>query len=107
MLTKDYIIQLLKTNDKAIARALLVLTARQTEDERQIEATRYRNGKGFRPCHAKMGVSMANFFKRNSYLSEKQVSYWRSLQKNGQMRIEIYAGQLLEVALEKTQMTAR
>ena len=49
---------------------------------------------------------MANFFKRNSYLSEKQISYWRSLQKNGQMRIEIYAGQLLEVALEKTQASA-
>ena len=53
-----------------------------------------------------MGTSMANFFKRNSYLSEKQVSYWRALQKNGQMRIEIYAGQLLEVALEKTQAAA-
>ena len=106
MLTKNYIVQLLKTNDKAVARALLVLTDRQTADERETESTRYRNGRGFRPCHARVGVSMANFFKRNSYLSEKQVAYWRSLQKNGQMRIEIYAGQLLEVALEKTQITA-
>lgn len=106
MLTKDYIIQLLKTNDKAIARTLLVLTDRQTADEQQTGTTRYRNGKGFRPCHSHIGVDMANFFKRNSYLSEKQVSYWRALQKNGQMRIEIYAGQLLEVALEKTQTAA-
>lgn len=101
MLTKDNIVQLLKNNDKAIIRALIVLTERQTLDERASENTKYLNGKGFRPCHARMGTSMANFYGRNKYLSPKQIAYWRALQKDGKMRIEIYAGQLLEVALEK------
>lgn len=101
MLTKGHIVQLLKTNDKAVIRALIVLTERQTLDEQASENTKYLNGKGFRPCHARMGTSMANFFNRNKYLSPKQIAYWRAPQKDGKMRIEIYAGQLLEVALEK------
>jgi hypothetical protein len=106
MLTKSHIVQLLRNNDQAIIRALVVLTERQTLDERASENTKYLNGKGFRPCHARMGTSMANFYRRNKYLSPKQIAYWRALQKDGKMRIEIYAGQLLEVALEKVRKAA-
>lgn len=98
MTTKTEIVNLLMTNDKAVARALLALTARQTSDEQASENTRYRNGRGFRPCHAHMGTSMAKFFQRNGYLSPKQIAYWRARGKDGKSRIEIYAGQLLEVA---------
>lgn len=98
MTTKTEIINLLKTNDRAVARALLVLTERQTADEQASENTRYRNGRGFRPCHAHMGTSMAKFFQRNGYLSPKQIAYWRATGRDGKSRIEIYAGQLLEVA---------
>lgn len=101
MTTKESIVKLLKTNDKAVARALVVLTARQTSDEQLQENTKYLNGRGFRPCHARMGTSMANFYSRNGYLSPKQIAYWRGKDKSGKMRIEIYAGQLLEVAKEK------
>jgi thymidylate synthase len=101
MLTKDYIVNLLQTNDKAVGRALVVLTARQTSDEQVSEQTRYLNGRGYRPCHARMGASMSKFYQRNGYLSVKQVAYWRSRDKSGAMRIGIYAGQLLEVAQEK------
>jgi len=34
-------------------------------------------------------------------LSDRQIQYWRHFQKDGKMRIEIYAGQLLEAANEK------
>lgn len=101
MTTKTEIVNLLMTNDKAVARALLALTARQTSDEQASENTRYRNGRGFRPCHAHMGTSMAKFFQRNGYLSPKQIAYWRTRGKDGKSRIEIYAGQLLEVAQER------
>lgn len=94
--TKSEIIELLKTNDRAIGRALIQLAARQTTDERQEQHTKYHNGRGFRPCHARMGTSMADFFQRNGYLTAKQAGYWRVTDKSGAMRIGIYAGQLLD-----------
>ena len=48
-----------------------------------------------------MGTSMAKFYARNQYLTPKQLAYWPVLDKTGKMRIAIYAGQLLEVALAK------
>ena len=98
MHTKESIVQLLKTNDKAVARALLILTARQTSDEQAMEGTKYVNGKGFRPQHAKMGTSMAKFYQKNSYLTPKQIAYWRVSDRTGTPRICLYAGQLLEEA---------
>ncbi len=100
-LDKVRIIELLKTDKRAIARALIVLTARQTADEQATEDTRYNNGRGYRPCHARMGTSMSKFFEKQGYLSDKQIAYWRKPMKGGKMRIEIYAGQLLEAAEEK------
>lgn len=101
MITKDELLQLLKTNDKAVARALVLLNNRQTLDEQATQGTRYLNGMGFRPCHARMGTSMATFFERTGYLSPKQVAYWRSTDKSGAMRIGLYWRQILEEAEAK------
>ena len=49
MVTKEQIVHLLQVNDKAVIRALIVLTERQTEDERLSEQTKFNNGRGFRP----------------------------------------------------------
>ena len=98
MTTRAQIVELLKTRDAAVARALVVLTQRQTVSEQATESTQYRNGEGFRPCHARMGTSMANFYQRRGYLSPKQIAYWRQPMKDGKMRIEIYANQLLAAA---------
>ena len=98
MHSKESIVQLLKTNDKAVTRALVVINARQTSDEQATEGTKYSNGRGFRPYHARMGTSMAKFFERNGYLSAKQLAYWRVPDRSGIPRICIYAGQLLEEA---------
>lgn len=106
MLTKEYIVNLLKTNDRAVARALVVLNERQTTDEQSAESTRHLNAQGFRPCHARMGTSMAKFFIRNGYLTGKQVAYWRQPMKDGRMRIQIYAGQLLSIAQAKAEKSA-
>lgn len=104
--TKEQIIHLLATNDKAVARALVVLAARQTDDERRVQTTKHLNGRGFRPCHARMGTSMAEFYTRNGYLSPKQIAYWRKQERTGKSRIAIYAGQLLEEAQQKQQKAA-
>lgn len=100
-MTKQDIVKLLATNDRAVARALVVLTERQTADEQASENTKYLNGQGFRPCHARMGTSMAKFYERMGYLTPRQIQYWRQPMKNGQFRMQIYAGQLLEVAKQK------
>jgi hypothetical protein len=98
VVTRERIVELLKTNDLAVARALLALNERQTATEQNTEHTINRNGRGFRPCHARMGTSMTKYYSLYGYLSPKQISYWRAYQRDGKMRIEIYAGQLLEVA---------
>ena len=101
MLTKQDIVELLKKDDRAVARALVVLNERQTADEQASENTKYHNGRGFRPCHARMGTSMAKFFTARGYLTPKQIAYFRKTDRTGKMRIEIYAGQLLEAAEAK------
>lgn len=101
MVDKQMIIELLKTNDKAVCRALVAIANRQTEDEKIREETKYRNGRGFRPCHARVGVSMAEFYKKTGFLTKKQIEYWRKTQKDGKMRIEVYASQLLQVSQER------
>ncbi len=106
MLTKESIIQLLKTDKRAVARALVVLHNRQTNDEQAQEGTRYLNGRGFRPCHARMGSSMAKQFTRLGFLSEKQIAYWRVTDRSGSMRIGIYWAQLLEEAEQKAKALA-
>lgn len=100
-LTKENIVNLLATNDKAIGRALIVLNNNQTADEQIAETVRYQNGKGFRPCHARMGTSMAKFFQERGYLSPKQVAYWRKEDAKGNMKIAIYWRQLIEAAEQK------
>ena len=101
VITREYITHLLRTNDKAVARALVALNKRQTSDEQRSQVTRYHNLQGFMPMHARMGTSMAQFYERNGYLSPKQGAYWRRVTPSGKSRIEKYVGQLLLIAQEK------
>jgi hypothetical protein len=103
-MNKSDIVTLLKTNDKAVARALVVLTERQTPQEQANQTTVVQNGEGFRPCHARMGTSMAQFYNKRQFLTDNQIAYWRKPMKGGKMRIEIYANQLLGIAKRKQQM---
>lgn len=106
-LSKETIINLLATNDKAIGRALLVLNARQNIDERRDQQSKWRNNRGFRPCHARMGTSMAEYYQQHEFLTSKQIAYWRVRDKTGTMRIAIYWRQLLEEAEKKREKNAR
>ena len=92
-LTQTGIINLLRTNDKAVGRAVCVINENQTFDEQASETTKYHNGMGFRPVHAVMGTSCANYFTRNGW--------WRGTDRKGNMRVGIYWRQLIEAAKAK------
>lgn len=99
---KQYINNLLITNDKAVARALVALYKRQTEDEQNSEATIVHNMAGFTPSDAQIGSSMATFYLKFNRLSEKQIAYWRKPNAKGVPRICKYSGQLLKIAQAKS-----
>jgi len=101
--TVDTIRELLRTNDRAVARALVALNTKQTETEQRMEATLGRNEEGFSGAHAKRGTSMARFYLERGFLTQKQIAWWRQTTPSGRMRIEIYAAQLLRIAKEKQQ----
>lgn len=105
-LTKETIIQLLATNDRAIARALIVLSERQTADELTHRTSNNRNGRGFKQCHAFIGPEMAEKILKHQRITPAQANYWRQPDSRGNMRIAAYAGQLLEVAKIKQESQA-
>jgi len=100
-MNKQDIIALLQSNDKAIARAIVVLNERQTASEQSCESTINHNGVGFTPADARMGTSMATFYTKRNYLTEKQLAYWKKPNAKGTWRICKYAGQLLDIAKQK------
>jgi len=86
-LTKSTIQNLLATNDRAVARAITVIYARQTEDEQATQSTSKSNGIGFNGRDAGFASSLAEKLGKGWTLSPKQVScgrkmmmkYWRQL----------------------------
>jgi hypothetical protein len=100
-LTREGINEQLRTNDRAVARALIVINNNQTFDEQACEQTTHHNGTGFTSFDAKMGTSMANFYVKYCYLSPRQLAYWRKLDKNGNIRIGKYWRQLVDAANAK------
>lgn len=102
-LTREGIAELLSTNDKAVGRALLVIHANQTVHEQRTKQNLEHNGVGFNSFDADVGTDMALFFKRNGYLSPKQLAVWRKTDKNGNMRIAKYWKQLVVAANARMQ----
>ena len=106
-LNRTAIIDLLGRNDLAVGRALVHLNNRQTQDEQRDTMTKHQNGRGFRPSHAFMGTSMARYFLQHGSLSAKQLAYWRTRDKAGNMRIGMYWSQLVEEAQKKVHAQLR
>jgi hypothetical protein len=105
-MNKQDIINLLNNNDTAICRALVVINERQTETEKTALGTINANGRGFTPADAYMGTSMATYYDKFKKLSEKQLAYWKKPNAKGTPRICKYAGQLLEISLNKARLQA-
>lgn len=104
--TKEAITKLLETNDKAVARALVVLYERQTAEEQSSDGTFNTNGRGFSQAHAFIGCRMAKFFLERGYLTPKQIAYWRKRTPKGSLKLALYWKQLAEAAAEKEMKNA-
>ena len=65
MWTKERITELLKANDFAVERAIIVLYRRQTDDERREAETKHHNGVGFSAAHARIGTRWAQWLLRD------------------------------------------
>jgi hypothetical protein len=106
ILTKETFAALILRQDTvgmhAIGRALVHLRNRQTNDEVRVQETKWHNERGFRPCHARMGTSMASYYERNQMLTLKQQNYWRrKIGKSTFPCLSIYWKQLAEEAAKK------
>lgn len=70
--TEDEIRHLVATNDKVLVGALMKLYAEQTSDEQANGETRHHNGRGFNGTDSKFLSSVAEFYKKRGFLTDKQ-----------------------------------
>ena len=84
---KEEIVELLKSNDKAVLRGLVVVYSLQTQEEQYTDQTVENNGVGFSGTDAEFLSSLAKQFLERGWLSHKQMEKLR-------VRILKYAGQL-------------
>ena len=85
---KESLKDLLKNNDMAVIRALLLIYSYQTESEKEFAETTEDNGMGFNGVDAEILTSFVNWYKAHNYLSEKQMFLARK-------KIMKYAQQIL------------
>jgi hypothetical protein len=85
--TKADVQQLIATRDVAVARALMVVYANQTEAEKVVGDTVAHNGVGFTGTDGAFLTSCAKFYEKAGFLTEKQLAiarnkmkkYWRQI----------------------------
>lgn len=95
---KAQIVEMLKTNDRAIVRGVLAIYDKQTADEQVAQETNHHNGIGFNGVDARIMSSFAERIKGwqpggkfNWPLSPKQMGIAKK-------KIMKYAGQLTKIA---------
>lgn len=92
--TKESLKDLLKRNDKAVYRAILLLYSFQTDEEKYFENVTTVNGKGFNKFDAELMSSYARQLKSGRELSERQMFSARP-------KILKYVGQILNYMRER------
>lgn len=92
--TKEQIITMIETNDKAVNRAVLAIYKNQTADEQNSEATLHHNNIGFSSADARLMTYYANYIQKQGGLSGPHLEKARK-------RIKKYWKQLLEIANSK------
>ena len=84
---RNYLQTLVRTNDKALVRAIMVVYGRQTEHEKYYGVTVEENGMGFGKVDAEFFTSLVAQLQAGRRLSEKQLAiarnkmpkYWKQL----------------------------
>lgn len=89
--TKDSILALIDSNDKAVGRAVVAIYRRQTQEERNAEATLKHNNVGFNSYDARYLSYVATYYMRHQQLTGKHLAKARS-------KVRKYWKQLLEIA---------
>ena len=92
--TKEQIVRELRTNNRLVERAIIVLYNRQTTDEKTTTKTRYLNNRGFSSAHARIGSICAKYILSGHRLSGKWLDKARAIAIH-------YAGQLAEESKSK------
>lgn len=77
--TKDKIADLLKSNDRAVEKAMVALYNRQTSDEQRDSHTRHDNQRGFRANHASKGSYYARWVIGGRPLSGRHLTNARNI----------------------------
>ncbi len=102
---KEEIVKLLMTETDlgnfAVERALIVLYARQTEDEKASEITSHKNGMGFTGTDAEFYTSLAKKVIASTYPNGKRLSTKMLATLRKPHGITKYAGQLVLVSEAK------
>lgn len=94
--TKEQIINLLDTSEKAVTRAVVAIYKRQTANEQQTKTTKERNNVGFNQVDANYLSYCAQYaLKSGKCLSGKHL-------ERARLKIKKYWAQLLEIANEAT-----
>ncbi len=89
--TRPEIENMVRTNDRAVERAMVALLSRQTQDEQARGTVNADNGKGFAACNSKSGTYFAKWVQSGRQLNGKHLDKAR--------RIALYhAGQLTDIA---------
>ncbi len=101
MHTKESITKMLTERDDAVIRAILAIDRNQTTDERRGYVSVHENGVGFSKFHAKRGMAAEDHYRRYCYMTQSQLDWWKA-QSRGKMRIVQYAGQLCDIANNRT-----
>lgn len=112
MWTKERIQHLLATNDLAVERAIVAIYDRQTQDEKDVNAARHDNRRGFRSNHANTGSFFARIILKG-WKQDRLAGRPRQVHLNPEKlakarRIAMqYHRQLCEVANVKEEAAAR
>lgn len=94
---KESLKDLLKRNNKAIERAILLLYSFQTYEERTYGHTETNNGVGFNRLDANILSSFAEQLNRGYHLTEKQIAIARP-------KLLKYTGQILNYMIKKSNL---
>jgi hypothetical protein len=95
--TKERIADLLRTNDRAVERAIVAIYNRQTVDEKSSQTTKHDNKRGFRANHASKGSYYARWVLSGRALSGHHLVNARNIAMH-------YRKQLLEIANAKVNL---
>ena len=94
MYTKDFIAEMMMSNDRWLIRGMCAIALKQTADEMENLSTSHSNGVGFNKVDAPILTNLATQIKQDRYLTLRQLNVARH-------RMLKYASQLARIANAK------